>query len=187
MKPVILLDMDNTMNRFWEHWVHHYNEVYNQNLRLDREDMINYNIAKCAKAKEPDKVRQTIFEIPGFWSSIPVYDDDMTDVVEQFYNEYDMYICTTPWHGYTECCSEKIQWVKKHLPFFDIDKMIFMKRKNMVVADLLIDDSPEVLETSSTDNLIIDFPYNRHIEGPRVKTWKEIKTFVYNKFKGDNT
>ena len=182
----ILLDMDNTMNRLWENYIVYLNDIYKTNFSCTREDMQSYGLANNLKLPErfddPDTLRQRVFQTPGFWTSIEIFDEYTKPVVEEMYKKHDVYICTTPWHDYTECCSEKIMWVRKHLPFFDIDKMIFIKNKSMVRADLIIDDAPENLENMPFNKIIMDFPYNRNIGGLRVFGWKEVYEMMRENF-----
>jgi len=186
MKKKILLDMDNTMNRLWENYFIYLNDIYKTDYYISRENMKNYclvdNLNLPDSFEKPEILRQKVFQTSGFWSSIEIFDEHTVDVVEEMYKTHDVYICTTPSHDFADCCAEKITWVKNNLPFFDIDKMIFIKKKAMINADLIIDDSPENLINIPFNKIIMDFPYNRNIEGFRAHGWDDIRKIMKENF-----
>lgn len=180
-RGVVLIDMDNTINRLWETFYLHYNNLHNKSVNIEREDLVHYQLSANIPDFDPlkdDELRQTIFSTPGFWESISVMDSDTIRVVQKLFEDFDTYICTTPWPYYSSCATEKIHWIQKHMPFIDIDRMIFIRKKSMIRADYIIEDAPENLVGPVTP-IIVDFPYNRQCFGIRTKNWSDIERVMF--------
>jgi 5'-nucleotidase len=65
------------------------------------------------------------------------------NVLMHYYNVYFVSYCHP---AAPEAMSLKRLWVEKHLPEFDLDNMIFTKKKHLVMGDVLIEDSEEMLK-----------------------------------------
>lgn len=76
----------------------------------------------------------------------------------------------------------KLQWVRKHLPWFDITHVYALKHKNELYADLLLDDAPhqlEAFERSGRSAVALDYAWNQDVKTHhRVKNWPEFIQLV---------
>lgn len=186
-RPVLLIDMDNTLNKFWVEFGKYYNFHYSINgpenpLNITRDGLIEYEILKnylpyCAEKLRHER-REKIFNSQFFWSDQEPY-EDIGDVVLSLYNEYNTYIITSPWTTAPHCYEEKQRWVTKHLPFFDLNKIIFTRDKWLVQCDYFIDDAPFYLERDDCKVIAIDYEYNKHIDVDfRSDNWKSIGEYL---------
>jgi len=70
-------------------------------------------------------------------------------------------------------------WLDQHdIPYRDL---CFIGDKAMVGADLYLDDSPhniENLRAAGRTAVVFDQLYNRHLDGPRVRSWTEVEPLV---------
>ncbi len=77
-------------------------------------------------------------------------------------------------------------WLDQHdIPYRDL---CFIGDKATVGADLYIDDSPhniEALRRAGRTAIVFDQRYNRHLDGPRVRSWEEIEPLVIDHLDGD--
>ena len=77
-------------------------------------------------------------------------------------------------------------WLDQHdIPYRDL---CFIGDKAMVGADVYIDDSPhniENLREAGRTAVVFDQLYNRHLDGPRVKDWREVEPLVLAQLNGD--
>lgn len=75
----------------------------------------------------------------------------------------------------------KMAWIRRHLPFFDLENFITMKRKDLVDADILIDDGEHNLDAFSSKDpdhhwaIAFDRPWNRKAGTCyRANDWNEV-------------
>jgi 5'-nucleotidase len=73
-------------------------------------------------------------------------------------------------------------WLDQHdIPYRDL---CFIGDKAMVGADLYIDDSPHNivnLRDAGRTAIVFDQRYNRHLDGPRVRSWAEVERLVLDR------
>ena len=62
------------------------------------------------------------------------------DAVTQLANEFDVFIATTPPWDRPEVWGHKREWIGEHFPYLK-RKMILTHRKDLLIGDILIDDS----------------------------------------------
>lgn len=79
--------------------------------------------------------------VPGIFSKMKP-NVEMVDLFNKMADDprYDVYILSTsPWDNPT-AASEKVEWVKKHLPLYGYKRLILSHHKHLNVGDYLIDD-----------------------------------------------
>jgi 5'-nucleotidase len=76
-------------------------------------------------------------------------------------------------------------WLDQHdIPYRDL---CFIGDKATVGADIYIDDSPHnilALRDAGRTALVFDQLYNRHLDGPRVRSWAEVEPLVLDRLNG---
>lgn len=78
-------------------------------------------------------------EIPGFFADLPPIDGAI-DAFHRLREHYDTYILSTaPWDN-PSAWTDKLLWVKKHLPDKGYKRLILSHNKNLNHGDYLIDD-----------------------------------------------
>mgnify|MGYP001186423111 CR=1 FL=1 len=178
MKPIIFIDMDGTINKFWEAYTAIYNEIYQDHKFLKPSDLYSYSVAECLLGKENDDLDRAIMSKRDFWLNIPVQDGAF-DVIERMYDQYDCYILSTPWNGYPDCVRDKMMWMDSKFPFFSTKKMIFTHHKNLLKGNVLIDDHPKNINGFEGLTATIDFPYNHDADVDfRTSSWYEIESWL---------
>ena len=178
----IFIDMDHTLNRLYESYVEYYNKMYGANLSLNRENLTTYYIHEITgpNKDEERKKKYEIFNTPGFWEGIPIY-DGAVEVMERLYKEHEVYILTAPWTPAPNCYAEKRAWIEKHLPFFDVNRMIFTKHKYLLCGDIIVDDCPEhLINNSCRWQIKMWYPFNENIPGMDAANWGDVETYIKN-------
>lgn len=181
METTILVDQDNTLTDFNEVTVRYARKMFGYD---GPEDIVftGYNILKSmfpGIAEEAiDEMFEVLFSTPEFWSSMKPLEDciDVMAEICSVTSGYNVLIVTKPWPTSKICIPEKLEWISNHLPFFDQGNVIFCGHKDLLHADIMIDDSPTFLAGSNCkETIAIDYPYNRDVESTyRVKNWSEI-------------
>ncbi|MGD8748796.1 MAG: hypothetical protein PVI44_10040 [Balneolaceae bacterium] len=78
-------------------------------------------------------------EIPNFFRDLPPVDGAI-EAFHQLCRYYDVYILSTaPWNN-SSAWSDKLLWVKQHLPEAGYKRLILSHRKHLNNGDYLIDD-----------------------------------------------
>jgi len=79
-------------------------------------------------------------------------------------------------------------WLDQHdIPYRDL---CFIGDKATVGADLYIDDSPHIvlaLRGAGRTAIVFDQRYNRHLDGPRVRSWAEVEPLVLDRLTNGTT
>lgn len=169
-KPVILVDMDDTLNQFAEVFWGVYNDLYNE--AQDHRLVNTWDLQLFARG---DINVYDLLKHPGIYRDIPLK-SYAAEFMRQIHDKYDVYIVTDAPEGTSHCVSDKPfsnpaddkrTWVKEHFPFFPQDRIIICSHKWMVVGDVLIDDKPAIFEKFQELGrkcILIDMPYNQHIK-----------------------
>jgi 5'-nucleotidase len=143
--------------------LNYYNKMYNANIKLRKKDLFRYEISKCIPGLEDDeaeKRRNIIFSTPGYWTDLPIY-PNAAKVVEWIYQNFNTYILTAPWVDYRDCVPEKYDWIKNHLPFFNLQKVIFCHDKHIIHDQgILIDDNVKHINMFQGKTVRYAYPYN---------------------------
>jgi len=183
MVSSILVDQDNTLTDFIEVTVRYLSKLYGQKTTFTPEECKNYNVLKNMFPDLPDTTISNMFEelfsASGFWSSMKPLPNSI-EVMEELYKKYELFIVTSPWKTSKNCIPEKIEWVERYLPFFDISRLIFCSHKHLLSADVMIDDSPVYLGSSNCKyKIAFDYPYNELVSSDyRVKNWLTIREIL---------
>ncbi len=75
----------------------------------------------------------------------------------------EVWICSKPLDNNTSCASDKVAWVKRHLPKFH-GRLILAGDKSLVQGDVLLDDAPKPkwFERATWQPLVYTQPFNSH-------------------------
>lgn len=186
---VIFVDQDNVLTDFVESVVYTVEELYGPPLpSFSKEDLKSYDVFKQLypnqTQEQRDEMVKRVFDQENFWLQMNPL-PNAVEVFEDLCSKHDVYIATCPWRTSSICIPEKIAWVKKYLPFFNISRLIFCCHKKVLSGDVIIDDSPVYLSTHNCKHAIaFDYPYNRDIRSDfRAKTWDGIRSIFIENFR----
>lgn len=178
----IFVDMDQTLNNFTNSFVKVASEVLDEDLTEKAKDIgsrwglqdILFN-----DHSNKDLVTEKIFNTPGFWLNMEIQ-DHAHEVISKLSKNHDVYIVTFPWPSSLNCYVEKYLWVKKNLPSFDLNKLIYVKDKHLLHGDIIIDDKPSYLSNNNcTKTIAFDCEYNKDVETDfRSNDWLEIYKYI---------
>lgn len=116
--------------------------------------------------------------------------DDCYEVMEELSKQYDIYICSTyTWSGVQDKVGthlkNKYDFLYKNLSFIHPDKYIFTSNKNIIKADIRIDDRIENLRNGKI-KLLFTAWHNKEFTDEylkskniiRVNNWQDIKKIL---------
>ncbi len=117
-----------------------------------------------------------LLRIKGFFKDLPLMPDSQ-EVVKWLSEHYEIFIVTSAME-FKYSMEDKYDWLQKYFPFLPWKNFVFCGRKDMIIADYLIDDHVSNLMTFTGKGILFHAPHNlEDTEFTRVKNWKEIKTF----------
>lgn len=175
IKQKLGIDLDSTLNNLEEIWLKKYNEEYKDNLK----EWSTWHIHNHVKPECGKNIFKYLHE-PNFFYDLDIR-ENAKDVFEYLNEYFDIYIVT----AYTvDTCVDKVNWVKKHLPTFNIENVIFCNDKSVLNLDYLIDDGPHNILGFKQIGIVYDMSYNINLPSNylRVKNWLDIKTLFENNF-----
>lgn len=180
-RPIILCDQDDVLARYCDRVMEKYNKKYNTNHSVDELDDWD------AVNKFGDGIWEIMCNPEIYLELEPILDgiNTLKHLVES--EMFDVYIVTA---AHATGCENKYHWIKKHMDFFDTDKIIFAKNKGLIMGDILIDDAIHNVEafTKNKDRyaLLVDMPHNHKFKDnenvKRVTEWTSIGEYIINKF-----
>lgn len=137
----VLVDIDDTLNELQSHFI---DTVIELGYEYDLDKCDDYEIQNGIQVEEKNKraIMVKIFNTPSFWRSIPLI-EKAYEGLYYLNTTYDTYIATSPWSE--ENKKDKLHWVFKKLPFFDLDKVIFSHKKWELDGDIIIEDKPQTI------------------------------------------
>jgi len=167
----IALDMDGVLADEFGHFADLYEKE--KGIRIRPEDAHGKRLLQAFPGAGP------YIHEPGFFRHSPVIAGSR-EVVEKLYNTYDLYIVSAAVE-YPQSLTEKLEWLNEHFSFIPWQKIVFCGTKDIVAADIMIDDNFKNLDPFSGQTLLFTQPHNiladpgRH---RRVSNWNEIASLL---------
>ena len=180
------IDLDDVINDLVFKWIECYNKDYNDTLSI--EDIKSWDIADYTK------IGKDFYKYLGdgkLFKSLSI-NDGAAKIIERLCKDQEVYIVTANASYNTGVCDDKVNFVKKFMPFFPIKNIIFINNKSLLDLDVLIDDGLHNFEGFKGFKIIFDRPWNQDydIENSfRMNEWSEmtlvliqmIKLSIYGK------
>lgn len=173
----ILLDMDSVISNFFYGVLNAYHkEMADVSPKLD--PFVGPDFVDDWDKEFPNgKTIHDYYQTPGFFLNLkPI--DGAHDVMKGLYDEgHDIVIVSSA--QLTTAPGEKYQWLSKHYPWIHRKNVIFASRKEMVLGDVLIDDSPRNAidyRAAHPNSLIIGIRYPYHKEPEHIAPYDLLAT-----------
>lgn len=155
-KPIIAVDMDDTICHLVKRAIYHNNNDFPTHL-LRYEEMLDWNTDHL---RHPDCTQEIFYGRPGLYEELELFDEHVVGEMEKLHYAYDVIIVTA---AQPQSVVEKWNWLQKHMPFIPIENFFTCKRKNLINYDLLIDDGVHNLVPALQEGrkvLCIPHPWN---------------------------
>lgn len=192
---ILKFDMDDVKALFGKSFINLYNNTYNDNLTS--EDMKNWDMTTFVKPEVGAKVYELLKE-PGLFRFLEP-SPDAQNVIQRLINKgFEILVVSDSpaGHSFTDFQSnptkfanpadDKRAWLLEHFPMISKENVIFCSQKDLVRGDILIDDKPDTFlihQKMGMDVLLMDRPYNRHIEtSNRVYSMLDAEQKIYEMF-----
>lgn len=174
-------DMDEVLVAFSKYVINYYNLDMNDNFDYRKNNSYWWNDCK--------KVEQSYFENllnqQGTFIN-PEPEENAIETITKLHNEgFEIHIITMPQYS-NHCVVEKIQWIKKYLPFINVNTNVHFTGNKGVIAKpnrILLDDAYHNLFSWHYNNGVAiafkDFGWNKDWKGMRVNCFDGFYDLVH--------
>lgn len=170
----ILVDMDGVLA-----------DVYQRFFELhEQETGVRIMSDKIIGLKEAEAFANQINWVttPGFFRDLPVMKGSQS-VLKRLTDNYEIIVGSMATE-FPESLTDKQLWLHEHFPFISWRQIIFCGDKNLVKADIMIDDHLKNLDNFCGETLMFSQPHNLNCtesQHLRVNSWEEIESLLLNK------
>lgn len=156
---LIVTDVDGVLNNLMDVVLAEYNKKYQTHYTT--KDIVTYNLDECF---EPDvsKRMKELFASPEVWNKVKPISSAHNALQKLINDGHKIYLATD--HN-PNTYGDKVAWIKRFFPFIDTSKIICIKDKWIIRADIMIEDNLQtLLAKSHYSRILIDHPWNRQSE-----------------------
>lgn len=171
---IIAVDVDCVLNNFMDVVLDVYNTKYGTSYTTN--DITSYNLEDCFESEVADHMKD-IFCIPGLLKKVKPLAGASNALQKLINAGHQVYIATD--HN-PNTYGEKVTWIKRFFPFIEASKVICIKDKWMLRADIMIEDNLQALLAKPYyHRILMDHPWNQSTKDyvydiHRCKNWNEI-------------
>ncbi len=150
---------------------------YQKTGKLFKDDqLIGIRIESLLTQEEKD-ILDAIYKRKEFFENVPVMKGAVS-VVERLWSIYDVYIVSSAIQ-YPFSLEAKVNWMVKHFPFFNLDRLVLCGDKRIVKGDIMIDDNDFNLLPFQGRKILFNSLHNsQDTRFERVRSWKEIEALL---------
>jgi len=199
-KKTILFDMDGVIVDQIPLWLEIYNSEYKDNLTID-EFAGSWNLHKIVKPEVGEKVYD-ILNRPDFYEKAKPIDgaiDGIKDILSS--GKFNVFIVSA-FMGNGNQAKGKCDWINRYLTDIDRDNIFLCHEKQLIIGDILVDDSEKNLIkwcnvmdailpnlfSNKPEALMMTAPHNKDLDlnQPlyqgifRISNWKELLEYIFN-------
>ncbi len=171
MKKKIIVDMDGVLADVYTRLF----EIYEKETghRLTAADVEG----KLEEEAFPDQRKWV--SSPGFFRTLPVMEGSCGGL-KKLSEKYDIIVASLAIE-FPNSLTDKLMWLQEHFSFISWKQIVFCGDKNLIKADIMIDDHPKNLDNFKGKTYIFTQPLNIHISNSRhirVNSWAEIEKIL---------
>jgi 5'(3')-deoxyribonucleotidase len=132
-KPIIAIDMDDTLVYLMKAIMKHHN-VLHPDHALHYSQMVAFDESML----HPSYDKYAFLKSPNTYVHLELIDEHVVSEIKKLHEKYDVIIVTS---AFPEAVPGKWEWMQKQLPFIPHKNFCTFSRKDLINADLLIDDA----------------------------------------------
>lgn len=178
MRLKILIDMDDTIVDLLGAWVEYLN--YKYRLSVNVEDITEWDITKFFPTLTPSQIYEPL-KYDYFWGLVKPKSLASHYICELIRDGHEVYICTA---SYYESLKYKMDLALfKYFDYISWGDVIVTRNKQMIDADILIDDAVHNLIGGKYKGILMTAPHNKSVNARevgvyRADNWEEIYNII---------
>ena len=173
---LIVTDVDGVLNNLMEVALDEYNRKHNTKFSI--KNITTYNIDDCFEPEVSKELRE-IFCASEIWSKVKSLSGEHNALQKLINNGHQVYLATD--HN-PSTYGDKVAWIKRFFPFIESSKIICIKDKWILRADIMIEDNLQtLLEKPYYHRILMSHPWNQQsdlkdyaCDVHRCKNWDSI-------------
>ena len=175
---VILVDMDDTIEHLLVPWLDWLNKEFGRNVR--KADVHSWDMREAYPGLTKEEIFAALDE-DAFWDTVPPI-DGAAEVLKKWIDRgHEVYIVTSTPVGSVRAKMERVLF--RYFPFIAWDHVIITAKKQLLKAEVMVDDGYHNLVGGDYRKILVDAPYNREFDEKkdgmiRVYDWNEIDEAV---------
>lgn len=137
-----------------------------------REEVTTFDVSDCLGIER--KRFCEVISDPTFFRSLDPIEGALDGLKAVRDAGHELVVVTTISDDVTGSYDAKLDWLKAHLPWFDVHtSFVTAKRKSLVRGDLLLDDNVKNLRKFPGVAVAMARPWNVEFDGARVDSWPQ--------------
>ena len=169
----LLVDMDDTIENLLPAWAEWLNNKHGTSVKAD--DITDWDVQKFFPSLTKDEVYAPLYE-DEFWKTVHPKEDAVIHLARLKELGFKLYICTNSNYQTIRCKLEYI--IDRYFPFISWWNVITISDKQLLNADILVDDGVHNLIGGSYEKILMtashNIAYNAEANGmTRVNNWDE--------------
>lgn len=167
----ILIDMDGVLADVYACFFNLHEKERGQKLSID-------DVAGKLEAEAFPDQRKWV-TAPGFFRSVPVMKGSI-DGMLNLSREYEVIVVSLATE-FPRSLTDKQLWIHEHFPFIGWKQIVFCGNKNIIEADIMIDDHPKNLDHFKGETIMFSQPHNLFLNPTRhhrVASWEDIEKLL---------
>lgn len=183
MKPIIGIDMDDTIENLLIYWVEMLNETYGTNVNW--KDIKGWIVSDYFPTLTNDQVIGMLSN-EELWRRVQPKSDAQRYVKQLIDEGYPVYICTSSHFGTVEMKMKEVLF--KYFPYLKWSQVIVCAKKQICNFDILIDDYYKNLIDGPYKGILITTPANKDEDLSkypyiiRKDNWEEIYKYIKEEY-----
>ena len=163
---LIVTNVDGVLNNLMEATLEEYNKRHN--TRFSAKDVTTYNIDDCFEP-EVSKELKEIFNTSEIWNKVKSIGGAHNALQKLINSGHQVYLATD---NNPSTYGDKVAWIKRFFPFIESSKIICIKDKWILKADIMIEDNLQTLLAKPYyHRILMDHPWNHQ---------SDIKDYTYD-------
>ena len=177
-KLTVLVDIDDTIEYLLRAWVDYLNDKHGTNVKYD--DITDWDISSFFPELSTDEVFFPLHQ-PEFWKQVEPMPDAVEYIKKLMDDGFQIYLCTSTDYRNVKPKYEYI--IQKHFPYVAWNQIIVAYKKQMINADVLIDDGVHNLIDGKYRKVLFSAPHNKAFDAEangmaRANNWSEVYEIV---------
>lgn len=171
MKKCLLVDMDGVLVDVYTKFFKLHEQETGQRLTIK-------DIAGLLEAEAFQNQRKWV-STPGFFRDLPVMQGSRDALLKL--NDLYIVIVVSLATEFPYCLTDKQLWLHDNFPFISWKQIVLCGDKNIIKADIMIDDHFKNLDHFTGRTILFTQPHNmliRNSRHPRVSSWAEIEKLL---------